>query len=89
VHVDGAGLWAAVSPVNLPLWSPDSAGRPWATDAHKWLNVPYDSGLAFCREREALRAAMAVRAPYLPSGLRPRFYTNFPAADAVWKSGQF
>src|SRR5581483_11466607 len=39
----------------------------WATDAHKWLNVPYDSGLAFSRDADAMRAAMAVRAAYLPA----------------------
>jgi glutamate/tyrosine decarboxylase-like PLP-dependent enzyme len=39
----------------------------WATDGHKWLNVPYDSGIAFVRDVDALRAAMAVRAAYLPS----------------------
>jgi glutamate/tyrosine decarboxylase-like PLP-dependent enzyme len=39
----------------------------WATDAHKWLNVPYDSGLAFVRNWDALRAAMAVTAEYLPT----------------------
>src|SRR4030095_13527180 len=71
VHVDGAfGLWAAVSPKLAPLVAALGGADSWATDAHKWLNVPYDSGLAFCREREALRAAMAVRAPYLPSRLR-------------------
>ncbi len=71
VHVDGAfGLWAAASPRLAPLVAGVAGADSWATDAHKWLNVPYDCGLAFCREPEALRAAMAVRAAYLPSGLR-------------------
>jgi glutamate/tyrosine decarboxylase-like PLP-dependent enzyme len=47
------------------------AGLPladsWATDAHKWLNVPYDSGLAFVRDPDALPAAMAITAEYLPT----------------------
>ncbi|HVN77919.1 MAG TPA: aminotransferase class V-fold PLP-dependent enzyme [Terriglobia bacterium] len=67
VHVDGAfGLWAtAASKVHLTkgIGNADS----WATDAHKWLNVPYDSGLAFVRDPEALRAAMAITAEYLPT----------------------
>jgi glutamate/tyrosine decarboxylase-like PLP-dependent enzyme len=44
----------------------------WATDGHKWLNVPKDSGLAFVRDAEALRAAMAVTAEYLPTGVAHR-----------------
>jgi len=67
VHVDGAfGLWAAASPQLAPLMAGFADADSWATDAHKWLNVPYDSGLAFSRDGEALRAAMAVRAAYLP-----------------------
>ncbi|HXT22701.1 MAG TPA: pyridoxal-dependent decarboxylase [Thermoanaerobaculia bacterium] len=67
VHVDGAfGLWAAASPVLAPLVDGFGDADSWATDAHKWLNVPYDSGLAFSRDGEALRAAMSVHAAYLP-----------------------
>jgi len=68
VHVDGAfGLWAAASPRLAGLVSGIADADSWATDAHKWLNVPYDSGLAFARDAEAMRAAMAVTAEYLPS----------------------
>lgn len=59
VHVDGAfGLWAAASPTRAHLAVGVSEADSWATDAHKWLNVPYDSGLAFCRKPSALRAAL-------------------------------
>jgi glutamate/tyrosine decarboxylase-like PLP-dependent enzyme len=78
VHVDGAfGLWAKVSTALRPLADGLELADSWATDAHKWLNVPYDSGLAFVREPEALRAAMNVRAAYLPAtGVRePSDYT--------------
>jgi glutamate/tyrosine decarboxylase-like PLP-dependent enzyme len=67
VHVDGAfGLWAAASPRLEHLVEGVAAADSWATDAHKWLNVPYDSGLAFVRDPVALQRAMAVSAAYLP-----------------------
>ena len=68
VHVDGAfGLWAAAAPSRMFLTKGLASADSWATDAHKWLNVPYDSGLAFVANREALRAAMAITAAYLPT----------------------
>ncbi len=67
VHVDGAfGLWAAAAPGRKHLAAGIAEADSWATDAHKWLNVPYDCGLAFVRDPEALRAAMAITADYLP-----------------------
>jgi glutamate/tyrosine decarboxylase-like PLP-dependent enzyme len=69
VHVDGAfGLWAAASPRYAHLLEGVQQADSWATDAHKWLNVPYDSGLAFVRDPEILRAAMGLTAAYLPQG---------------------
>ena len=66
LHVDGAfGLWAAASPRLRHLVAGVERADSWATDAHKWLNVPYDSGIAFCADREAHRAAMSVQASYL------------------------
>lgn len=68
VHVDGAfGLWAAAAPSQVGLTAGIALADSWATDAHKWLNVPYDSGLAFVRDASSLRAAMAVTAEYLPT----------------------
>lgn len=67
VHVDGAfGLWAAAAPERAHLVRGFADADSWATDAHKWLNVPYDSGLAFVRDLAALRGAMSIAAPYLP-----------------------
>jgi glutamate/tyrosine decarboxylase-like PLP-dependent enzyme len=66
LHVDGAfGLWAAASPRHRHLVEGVERADSWATDAHKWLNVPYDSGIAFCADADAHRAAMSVRASYL------------------------
>jgi len=66
LHVDGAfGLWAAASPRFRHLVAGAERADSWATDAHKWLNVPYDSGIAFCADPEAHRAAMSVQASYL------------------------
>jgi glutamate/tyrosine decarboxylase-like PLP-dependent enzyme len=65
-HVDGAfGLWAAASPQLRHLLRGSERADSWATDGHKWLNVPYDSGIAFCAHPEAHRAAMSVTASYL------------------------
>ncbi|MEU8227445.1 aminotransferase class V-fold PLP-dependent enzyme [Kribbella sp. NPDC048915] len=66
VHVDGAfGLWAAVSDELRSLVDGIDLADSWASDAHKWLNVPYDSGLVLCAHPEAHRAAMSIRAAYL------------------------
>lgn len=68
VHVDGAfGLWAAAAPSRAHLTREIQNADSWATDAHKYLNVPYDCGLAFVRNAEMLRAAMAITAEYLPT----------------------
>ncbi len=78
VHVDGAfGLWAAASPALAHLAAGVNEADSWATDAHKWLNVPYDSGLAFVRDPATLRAAMGITAAYLPEGAHrePSHYT--------------
>jgi glutamate/tyrosine decarboxylase-like PLP-dependent enzyme len=69
VHVDGAfGLWAAAAPARAFLLSGYDGADSWATDAHKWLNVPYDSGLVLVRDPQTLRGAMTVSAAYLPEG---------------------
>ncbi len=78
VHVDGAfGLWAAAAPQRAHLMAGFSEADSWATDCHKWLNAPYDSGLAFVRRPPFLHAAMAVKAAYLPTthSREPSHYT--------------
>jgi glutamate/tyrosine decarboxylase-like PLP-dependent enzyme len=78
VHVDGAfGLWAAASPTLRQHCEGIGTADSWATDAHKWLNVPYDSGLAFVRDADGLRAAMSVSAAYLPSNASARSPSDF------------
>jgi glutamate/tyrosine decarboxylase-like PLP-dependent enzyme len=78
VHVDGAfGLWAKAAPSLRHLVEGMEAADSWATDAHKWLNVPYDSGLAFVRDPHALKAAMAITAEYLPQAGAERNPSDF------------
>jgi glutamate/tyrosine decarboxylase-like PLP-dependent enzyme len=78
IHVDGAfGLWAAASPAQAHLARGLAEADSWATDAHKWLNVPYDCGLAFVRDAHALRAAMAITAEYLPTQTEQRNPCDF------------
>jgi glutamate/tyrosine decarboxylase-like PLP-dependent enzyme len=77
VHIDGAfGLWARATPSRARLTAGAELADSWATDAHKWLNVPYDSGLAFVRDAPALRSAMAITAEYLPTS-GPRHPSDF------------
>jgi glutamate/tyrosine decarboxylase-like PLP-dependent enzyme len=71
VHVDGAfGLWAATAPARKHLVSGVGQADSWATDAHKWLNVPQDSGIAIVRDPESLRRAMSITAAYLNPGAK-------------------
>lgn len=66
VHVDGAfGLWARAAVRLAPLLAGLEKADSWATDAHKWLNVPYDCGIALVREPEDLRRAMSISGAYL------------------------
>ncbi len=78
VHVDGAfGLWARATREYAHLAEGLEAADSWATDAHKWLNVPYDSGIAFVRDADSLRASLAITAEYLPTETEYRNPSDF------------
>ena len=103
LHVDGAfGMWAAASPQRQHLVEGLGRADSWATDAHKWLNVPYDSGLAFCAHPAAHRAAMTSGAAYFTeagawerdafdwtpdSSRRARGFTVYAALRSLGRSG--
>jgi len=101
-HVDGAfGLWAAASPALRHLTDGAERADSWATDAHKWLNVPYDNGIAFCAHPEAHQAALGIRSSYLlfaENGREPmdwtpehsrraRAFTVYAAVRALGRAG--
>jgi glutamate/tyrosine decarboxylase-like PLP-dependent enzyme len=78
VHVDGAfGLWAAASPKYRHHTKGLEQADSWATDAHKWPNVNYDSGIVLVKDGKALRAAMTMTAAYLEAGAlrEPMYHT--------------
>ncbi|HEX6628362.1 MAG TPA: pyridoxal-dependent decarboxylase [Gemmatimonadaceae bacterium] len=77
VHIDGAfGIWARVAPERAHLVAGVERADSWATDGHKWLNVPYDCGMAIVRNGDALRKTMAFKADYLPEeAANPSDYT--------------
>jgi glutamate/tyrosine decarboxylase-like PLP-dependent enzyme len=94
VHVDGAfGLWAAAAPSLRHHLDGYADADSWATDAHKWLNVPYDCGIAICAHLQDHEAAMEYAAPYLhvsdaaaardPMGYSPEFSRRARSAP-VW-----
>jgi glutamate/tyrosine decarboxylase-like PLP-dependent enzyme len=82
VHVDGAfGLWAGISPKFRHLTQGFELADSWATDAHKWPNVNYDSGIVLVRDGVALRAAMTLSAAYLAAGTRREPMHHTPEAS--------
>jgi glutamate/tyrosine decarboxylase-like PLP-dependent enzyme len=104
VHVDGAfGLWAAASPALRHLVAGMGGADSWGTDGHKWLNVPYDSGFAFCAHPDAHAASMSYTAAYLTgqgqgslrhpgdfvleSSRRARGFTAYAALRQLGRSG--
>jgi glutamate/tyrosine decarboxylase-like PLP-dependent enzyme len=102
LHVDGAfGLWAAASASYRHLTAGVERADSWATDAHKWLNVPYDNGVAFCAHPKAHQAALGIRSAYLvhsdaardpvdwnpEHSRRARGFTIYAALRALGRSG--
>ena len=78
LHVDGAfGLWAAAAPSTRELVRGAERADSWAVDAHKWLNVPYDSAMAIVADADAHRAAMALAASYLVADPGQHDSTNY------------
>jgi glutamate/tyrosine decarboxylase-like PLP-dependent enzyme len=78
LHVDGAfGLWAAAAPSKRMLLRGVERADSWAVDAHKWLNVPYDSAMAIVAHAEAHRAAMSLAASYLVADPAQRDPTTY------------
>jgi glutamate/tyrosine decarboxylase-like PLP-dependent enzyme len=78
IHIDGAfGLWARVSASKAMLAEGCELADSWAIDLHKWLNVPYDSGLVVCKDATILREALSINAAYLPDSIEaePSAYT--------------
>jgi glutamate/tyrosine decarboxylase-like PLP-dependent enzyme len=91
LHVDGAfGLWAAASPRLRHLVEGVDRADSWATDCHKWLNVPYDSAAVFVRDADAHAAAMTWQTSYVTPGAGREPYRYAPEASrrargfAVW-----
>ena len=83
MHVDGAfGLWALADPSRSQLTAGLAGADSWATDGHKWLNVPYDCGIALVRRPEDLRRSFAAAAGYLPPD------TGFEATHHTPQSSQ-
>ena len=103
LHVDGAfGLWAAASPTRRHLVDGVASADSWATDGHKWLNVPYDCGLAFCADPAAHKASMTMHASYFEgqgkwmrdasdwtpeSSRRARAFTVYAALRSLGRQG--
>lgn len=68
LHIDGAfGLWVAASPKLRHLVDGADRADSWAVDAHKWLNTPYDCGMAICAHPDEVKELLAFDAPYVPS----------------------